>query len=300
MKPNTVVQSSKEAKAGRRRLLGWPARIALFVMTVGLLIGLSGSFIGEPFYEQLMVVMERLGAPEDRGFLPVPNPEERYLGPQTWASPVIAEEMGREILVWTGTMIFMFGLVIALFSLALRGAGVALGQSASGRGNLIVFLLGPLFWAGVFLLLFGMAFAYLGGILDSILYEFEPALEDTWVYGPLGGRIAPALNITGQVFIFCGLALIVMWILHLLSKVVRKAGSGSSSTGSYSSASVSSGSSRSSGSSLFGGSGSSSSNSSSGSSSSGGSSGSSGSEGISNAAKAHMAQQNRRGGRRGR
>ena len=264
MKPNTVVQSPTGPRAGRRRIFGWPLRIALFVMLSGLLIGISGSFVGEPFYEGLMVLMERLGAPEDRGFLPVPNPEKRYLGPQSWASPVIAEEMGRGILIWTGTMIFMLGLVLALFAILLGGVGLGVA----------------------FLLLFGLVFAYSGGILDSILYEFEPALEGTRFYDFLD-RSRSTLELVGKISLGCGIALLLFKVLRRFVSILPTPSAGSGSSNNSSSSSGNSGSS--------GGSSNSSS-----SGNSGGGSGSSGSGGISNAARAHMMEQQRRRNQRGR
>ena len=254
MKPNAAVQAPTGTRAGRRRIFGWPLGIALFVMMSGLLIGISGSFIGEPFYEGLMVVMERLDAPEDRGFLPVPNPEKRSLGPQSWAQPVIAEEMGRGILVWTGTMIFMFGLVLTLCTIILGGVGLGIG----------------------FLVLFGLVFAFSGGILDSILYEFEPALEGTRFYDSLD-RWSSTLGIVGKISLGCGIALLIFRVFGRFVSILP-----TFDTGSGSAEKTSSGSSKSSGN-----------NSSSGSSTSGGS-GRPKSEEISNAAKAHMMEQQRR------
>lgn len=104
-------------------------RLGLVTMAVGYSIHASGLFLASAFYESLLAVMDVLGAPEDREYLPLPNPERVYLGDGTFLGPVLAEEYGRRILGVVGFVIFTLGATILLCPLVGRMIGL------TGRDN---------------------------------------------------------------------------------------------------------------------------------------------------------------------
>ena len=201
-------------------------KLGLSLMVLGLAIGISGLFAGEAFYEGLMAGLERLGAPDDRDFLPVPDPEARRVGYETLL-PVVADEMGRNILGFVGANIFVFGLILMLLKF--------LGFIARTR-------IGGLGWdgqTGLIALVLGFIVSFVGGFLGDILYELEPAgLGGNRVYDFLDFQVAPNLDLIGGVILGCGMLLLAIRIIRALAPLVDRvlpAGPDGSSSGSNSS-----------------------------------------------------------------
>ena len=186
--------------------LGLPYKVALGLAAVGVLVILSGLLVGAPFYHALVQAMEWAGAPDDRDFLPLPTTERTPLPGGGVRLPVDAGEMGRGIPVQAGSLILGFAILLALIAgmwrlARLLGPGATPRQGWAGRR-------GRTDQAGLLLVLLWLVCAVLVGMLDTVLYELEPAV-DGGLYDYLDLLVSPTFVVGSYVAFFGGTLLLL-------------------------------------------------------------------------------------------